>query len=553
MNHQALYRRLRPSKFTDMVGQESVVRILRSQVASRTTSHAYLFCGSRGTGKTTAARILARAANCEQPVNGDACGECPTCSSLGMRTDIDIREIDAASNTGVDDIRMLKEEVVYPPQFGRYKVYIIDEVHMLSTNAFNALLKTLEEPPEHAMFILATTDPQKIPATVLSRCQRFEFARFSITQIRGLLVKAANEAGMTVDDEALTIIARAAEGAMRDALGLLDTLGSYGSAVTVQAVRDMLGLSDTVFLFRFFDALLARNASHVIQSINTLILDGKDPVAFLKDLGRHTRALLVAKSVENGLEGLLDITWDAANDYMKQAERFSSERLMRLLEIFQEAEGGIRYASSQRLIVEMACLKACLRHDEADVSALTERVGELEHEVDTLLSMPNSGMQTPAAAPESLQADNTAPEGVSVNPEPFTADIPEDPVLPEEAENVPSDIPSARHIWETAVADLHAQGGLLGIILTETGRFVGVFGKAYRFCLPEGSHMELSRLQNPDNAQKITEALSRAGAADAAFEVVVETAVPDYAKNQQMDQVKKELEETFGRKRVWEV
>ena len=553
MSHQALYRRLRPSKFTDMVGQESVVRILRSQVASRTTSHAYLFCGSRGTGKTTAARILARAANCEQPIDGDACGECPTCSSLGMRTDIDIREIDAASNTGVDDIRLLKEEIIYPPQFGRYKVYIIDEVHMLSTNAFNALLKTLEEPPEHAMFILATTDPQKIPATVLSRCQRFEFARFSVAQIRGLLVKAANEAGMTVDDEALSIIARAAEGAMRDALGLLDTLGSYGSAVTVQSVRDMLGLSDTVFLFRFFDALLARNASHVVQSIHTLILDGKDPAAFLKDLGRHTRALLVAKSVEDGLEGLLDITWDAANDYIKQAERFSAGRLMRLLEIFQEAEGGIRYASSQRLIVEMSCLKACLRHDEADVSALTERVGELEHEVDTLLSMPNSGMQTPSALPESFQTDETAPEGASVSPEPSAADIPDDPVLPEETENVSSDIPSARHIWETAVADLHTQGGLLGIILTETGRFVGVFGKAYRFCLPEGSHMELSRLQNPDNAQKIAEALTRAGAADASFEVVVETAAPDYAKNQQMDQAKKELEETFGRKRVWEV
>ncbi len=240
MAYQALYRQWRPRDFSHMVGQQAVIETLRHQVISNRIAHAYLFCGSRGTGKTSTAKILAKAVNCENPQNGDPCGACPNCLRADNDETLDIMEIDAASNNGVDEIRDLRDTVKYPPQFGNYKVYIIDEVHMLSPSAFNALLKTLEEPPAHIVFILATTEPQKLPATILSRCQRFDFGRISVPDITGRLREAVDGAGGTATDGALMLIARAAEGGMRDALSILDMCLGYGGSVDEALVHTVL-------------------------------------------------------------------------------------------------------------------------------------------------------------------------------------------------------------------------------------------------------------------------------------------------------------------------
>ena len=250
MEYQALYRKWRPKTFDDVVGQRHVTETIKNEVKNGTCGHAFLFCGSRGTGKTTTAKVLSRAINCLNPENGEPCGHCEACRQLENENNLDIVEIDAASNNGVDEIRDLRDKVKYPPTIGRYKVYIIDEVHMLSIGAFNALLKTLEEPPAHAVFILATTEPQKLPATILSRCQRFDFKRIPASLIEGRLEQVATADGDQADHESIALIARAAEGGMRDALSILDMCLSYGSGkLDAQIVREVLGASDRSFLF----------------------------------------------------------------------------------------------------------------------------------------------------------------------------------------------------------------------------------------------------------------------------------------------------------------
>ena len=298
MAYQALYRAWRPNRFQDVVGQEPIITTLTHQIQTGHIAHAYLFCGSRGTGKTTPAKVLARAINCAHPLEGaEPCGQCPACQALAQENSMDVMEIDAASNNGVDEVRTLRDQIVYPPTVGRYKVYIIDEVHMLSTGAFNALLKTLEEPPAHAVFILATTEPQKLPATILSRCQRFDFKRISVPVIVGRLKEVLQGVNRQAEAEALQMIARAAEGGMRDALSLLDMCLAYGEGTLSAAlVRQVLGTSDRAFLFDFAQALLERRARRPVL-IHQMSRDGGDPVVFLKDIVSHFQGLLLSQLV----------------------------------------------------------------------------------------------------------------------------------------------------------------------------------------------------------------------------------------------------------------
>ena len=269
MSYQALYRAWRPGTFTEICGQDAITRTLKRQVMSGHIAHAYLFCGTRGTGKTTAAKVLSRAINCLNPKDGDPCRECEICRALQQENCMDVIEIDAASNNGVDEIRDLREKIKYPPAVTRYKVYIIDEVHMLSTGAFNALLKTLEEPPKHAVFILATTEPQKLPATILSRCQRFDFHRISVETIVDRLMVVLGGIGRTAEEDALYEIARAAEGAMRDALSLLDVCLSYTDGeVTGSLARDVLGTAGRSAMFEFTDALIKGDAGGALLHID---------------------------------------------------------------------------------------------------------------------------------------------------------------------------------------------------------------------------------------------------------------------------------------------
>ena len=394
MAYQALYRQWRPMKFSEMVGQELVVTALRNQVQSGRIAHAYLFCGSRGTGKTSTAKILARAVNCENPQDGDACGECESCRRLQSDSSFDLLEYDAASNSKVDDMREILETVQYPPQFGRYKVYIIDEVHMLSANAFNALLKTLEEPPGHMLFVLATTEPHKVPATILSRCQRYDFGRIPAEKIAGRLREAVAGAGVEATDGALQRIARAAEGGMRDALSILDMCIGYGQTVDEELVRRVLGASDRSFLFRFAEALANEDPASVLALIDELMREGREPAVFAREIAGHLRNLLIAKNCPDEFPRLMELTAEDAAEYIGQAETLSGTRLMSMIDLFMAVDSQLRFAASPRIALESAALHACLRTGEEDTAALVERVAELEKKLAALQERIASGTVT---------------------------------------------------------------------------------------------------------------------------------------------------------------
>ena len=391
MAYQALYREWRPKDFSHVVGQKAIMDTLRNQVINRRIAHAYLFCGSRGTGKTSTAKILAKAINCLSPVNGDPCGVCENCLRTDHEETLDVIEIDAASNNGVDEMRDLRDTVKYPPQYGNYQVYIIDEVHMLSTSAFNALLKTLEEPPAHIVFILATTEPQKLPETILSRCQRFDFGRISIHDICGRLKEAADGCGAEVTDGALMLIARAAEGGMRDALSLLDMCLGYSSHVDENLVRNILGTSDTSFLFRFCDALSERDAGSVFTMIDKLMKEGKDPAVFAKDICGHIRGLLIAKTSPDDLSAVLNITQEEAKEYITHSEKMTFTRLIRILDLYMGLGTEMRYTSSPRMALENISIKCCLKTAETDEQALSDRIIELENRIEELNRRLESG------------------------------------------------------------------------------------------------------------------------------------------------------------------
>lgn len=398
MAYRALYREWRPKDFSHVVGQKAIIDTLRNQVLAGRIAHAYLFCGSRGTGKTSTAKILARAINCLNPQNGEPCGECANCIRAEKEETLDLIEIDAASNNGVDEIRELRETVKYPPQYGNYKVYIIDEVHMLSSSAFNALLKTLEEPPAHVVFILATTEPQKLPETILSRCQRFDFGRIPIPEITGRLKEAAEGSGADVSNGALMLIARAAEGGMRDALSILDMCLGYSDKVDEELVRSILGTSDTAFLSDFCSAVALSDTGKVLTMIDRLMMEGKDPGVFAKDVCRHVRALMVARTCPDGLTKVLDITEEEAADLVRQSNEITLSRMMKILDLFMALETDMRWSSTPRLALENTAVKCCLRIDEPDQQALTDRITELEQKISRLEEKLNSGSFAQTAA-----------------------------------------------------------------------------------------------------------------------------------------------------------
>ena len=364
-------------------------------------------------GKTTAAKVLSRAINCLHPVDGDPCGECDVCVQLKQENSMDVIEIDAASNNGVDEIRDLREKVKYPPAVAKYKVYIIDEVHMLSTGAFNALLKTLEEPPAHAVFILATTEPQRLPATILSRCQRFDFKRLGVETMVGRMMVVLGGIGRTASDEALHEIARAAEGAMRDALSILDVCLSYTDGeVDLALARDVLGTAGREFLFDFAAALLSGDARAALLQIDGLLRRGLDAQAFAREVAGHLRALLLAQSVGEAAEGLLECTPEDAQRYREQAGGAVREQLFRLMELFMRAEPDMKWAADPRAMLELATVRACCPEGEKDVS-LAERVGHLEAAIARGVPVaPDRETPKPAAkapAPAKERAPKAAP------------------------------------------------------------------------------------------------------------------------------------------------
>ena len=426
MAYRALYRQYRPVRFSEVIGQEHITTTLKHQVASDRPAHAYLFCGTRGTGKTTSARILARAVNCLSPEDGEPCGKCEACLVTTGESVSDITEIDAASNNSVSDVRDLIESAQYAPLKLRRRVFIIDEVHMLSGAAFNALLKTLEEPPEHILFILATTEPQKLPATIISRCQRFDFHRLSVTDIKKTLSDVLTRAGVSIADGGLSLIARAAQGGMRDALSLADQcLAFCGDSVSERDVYDVLGSMEDSFLFEISEALLSSNSPQALKMLDGIVHSGRDLSVFCADLSAHFRALLLAKTCGR-CEDLLDCTEDAMNRYLEQAKSTSDTRLMLAVDRLLAAQNDMRYLPSPRAMLESALIHICRPEDSVSLAALEARVDRLE-----------SGF-VPAAPAQAKQS--AAP--VSTPGEPAPWDGPEPP--PEDAYDSYASVPEPR-------------------------------------------------------------------------------------------------------------
>lgn len=350
----ALYRKYRSKTFDTVVGQKHVTEILKHQVKNNEISHAYLFSGTRGTGKTSVAKILSRAVNCLNPQDGNPCNECNICKEILKDRIMDVVEMDAASNNGVDDIRELKEKVVYPPGMCKYKVYIIDEVHMLSRGAFNALLKILEEPPSHLIFILATTEPEKIPQTVLSRCQRFNFKRLSVEEIKDNLRYISIQEGKTVEEEVFTLIANNSDGAMRDALSLLDQCFSYDEEITYDRATEILGFTDTEYIFKLCNEIIEKNHIEALKVIDEVFNHGKDLNQFIKDLAFHFRNLLISSEVDN--TGNLIYSKDIER-YKEQGKKFGISYILNAISIINELSSQARYAMDVRLVLEMGIVK----------------------------------------------------------------------------------------------------------------------------------------------------------------------------------------------------
>ena len=412
--YQALYRSWRPTRFADIVGQQAIVRTLLNQIKSGRISHAYLFCGSRGTGKTSTAKTFARALNCLDPHDGEPCGECAACRDEQTGASMDVLEIDAASNNGVDEIRDLRDKIMYPPAIGKYRVYIIDEVHMLSAGAFNALLKTLEEPPAHAVFILATTEPQKLPATILSRCQRFDFHRIRAEVIVEHLRHILDTMNISAAPEALEQIALAAEGGMRDALSILDMCISYAQgSVDEGVVSQVLGTSGRAFMFEFADALLEENAAGALELTDRMMREGRDVQVFLREIIAHLRALMMVQIVGDDAANLLEITGEDAQRMSEQAGKASPERLMSVMDIFLDAERDSRYVSHGRVLLEMAITRVCRRGKVEDISGLLTRLDQLEKQIASgAVAAP---ADKPARAAKSAPAAQPRPKPAPVN------------------------------------------------------------------------------------------------------------------------------------------
>ena len=377
LSRRALYREYRPETFSEVIGQDHITTILKNQVREGKLSHAYLFCGSRGTGKTTSAKILSRAVNCLESKDGEPCGRCTACR-LAMAGSADIIEIDAASNNSVDNVRSLIEQAQFAPLELRYRVFIIDEVHMLSNAAFNALLKTLEEPPKHVLFILATTEPQKLPATIVSRCQRFDFHRLSVAHIVTNLSAVLQKAGASIEPNGLRLIARAADGGMRDALSLADQCLSYaGDRVTEQDVLDALGTVSSAMLEDTAKALLSGNAADAVHALDETVRSGRDLGVFLGDLARHFRALLLAKTCGDCAD-LLDCTDDQMQRYLKVAKAADEARILYAMEQILAVQSKLRLFPAPRIPIEAAFVRICRPADDLSLAALEARVALLE-------------------------------------------------------------------------------------------------------------------------------------------------------------------------------
>ncbi|MBO5716068.1 MAG: DNA polymerase III subunit gamma/tau [Clostridia bacterium] len=479
--HQALYRKWRPKTFSEVCGQEHITSILRQEATEGKFNHAYLFCGSRGTGKTTCAKILSKVVNCEDVKDGNPCGVCPSCLAIENGSTTDVLEMDAASNNGVDNIRDIRDEVVYSPSFLKYRVYIVDEVHMLSNSAFNALLKTLEEPPSHAIFILATTELHKLPATIVSRCQRFEFRRIATDILTSRIKFIAEQEGIAIDDDAARLIARYSQGGMRDSISLLELCASSGAKIDVSAVNETIGSAGRERMMAVANAIAEKNFEFLFKEIDEVVTSSKDITVFWQDLISLYRDLLVVKTVKDSAK-YLDLTDFELKNLTVLAEKFSREMLIYHCKMLEEALYSMQASGAvKRIIAELCFVKMCDDSLSTTNEALLLKISKLEAKLASGEFLP--AVEKAAEKDEMSQKGKTEKVEVKAEKKPEIIFAPETPREVKRVEVNP-DAPSAKPIkvWSEAVQSIQSIDRSAYPILKKTRAYIGADEKIHVLC-----------------------------------------------------------------------
>jgi DNA polymerase III subunit gamma/tau len=502
----SLYRRHRPQSFDEVVGQTHIVRTMKNAVEQGKVHHAYLFVGSRGTGKTSIAKILARSLNCVKGPTLQPCGECESCRAIASSTSMDVIEMDAASNNSVEDIRDLREKVGYAPALGRWKVYILDEAHMLSTAAWNAFLKTLEEPPPHTIFVLATTEPHKVPATIIDRCHRFDFQRPSLDQIVTVLRRIADVEGIEADDRTLAMIARSAAGSFRDAIGTLDQLVTYGGKkVGFDDVLDVLDVADADLIFQATDALVAHDPAGALRAVEQLAASGHDPTQFMRDMSAHLRQLIVIQTVGEAPDSF-SVTADQTKRLTDQARALSQGDAVRAIDLVAEALAAVKDGSDPRIQLELALLKAARPRSDASIDALVARVEQLER-ASGLGADPQpiaggaatASEASPTPAPERRPAASaSAEEATRGGSSP----------APSESPPSGSALPPLETIWPALLDRVRdGDGGGMLAALLDGARPVSLEADRLRVSFPQSAAFSKRKVEAPANRERITHAI----------------------------------------------
>ncbi|MDR1263202.1 MAG: DNA polymerase III subunit gamma/tau [Oscillospiraceae bacterium] len=510
----ALYRLWRSKRFSDLIGQDAITAALRAQARDKSFTHAYLFSGPRGTGKTSTAKIFARAINCLQPEDGEPCGHCAVCDALSRDDAMDVLEIDAASNTQVEQMRELLSKVMYPPAIASRRVYIIDEVHMLSRHAFNALLKTLEEPPSHIVFILATTEPNKLPETILSRCQWYAFHRIEPRLIVERLELVARTHRIPVAEGALWLIARAAEGGMRDALSLLDVCrATNADAITEERVRAVLGAADPETLFALADSCAAKDAASALRMVNDAFLSGLDPQELASNMSEHIRALLMAMTIMDGLPRMLAVTAETAERYRSQASRFRMDNLMRLLDLFAQAAQTNKWNADPRLTLEIAVMRACVPEDALRLEEMAARVDALERKLAELIAKGTVNgivgdierQATPTTAAQSAASNS----GNAVDMRRSTVSLSPKSAEPAASAPPPPIADDPKKLWAKVIEMLTRSKPPLMAQLRQ-GVFAGIDGGSVRVVFTPDKAIHADYVKKPENVKIIEDSIERA-------------------------------------------
>jgi len=526
MAYQALYRRFRPKSFDEVLGQEHITTTLKNQIVSDNIAHAYLFSGTRGTGKTSTAKIFARAVNCLNTEDGNPCNECDACKGIYDESVMDIIEMDAASNNSVDDIRELRENVKYPPSKCRYKVYIIDEVHMLSKGAFNALLKTLEEPPKHLIFILATTEPQKLPATILSRCQRYDFKRITVNDIVENMKNICNELGVKVEEKALHLIARNSDGAMRDALSILDQCVSFAeSEITYDYVISALGIVNNDLIFNVTDSIIDNRADKALEIVDKIVQNGKDVHQFIKDLIAHFRNLMVVKTSEN-VESIIDGSIEYIGQLQEQSQKIELNKIITFLSILSEAETQSKWSSQPRIILEVSIIKMINTSSITSIDSLIDRISYIEESINSGALITRQTEATPnrstkkkintinretTAKPESIKAneENTIKKEISKeNKEEIHNKEVTDNDVSENIVQTDVDMTEILDEWESVLKEIKSEKISLYALIME-GRPVNFKNNVLSIAFEEGYAFHREAVDKPDNKIFIQNLLSK--------------------------------------------